>query len=651
MNLNTKRGLVGLSIALLLVAGSFGLEALRIHGTSRWQTGPGEGQSGGSDRHVPGGAGSLPGHVNLTEYWEITSSGNPHTACVGDVDNDGRDEVVVGYEAGTHSFRVYDAATKTTEWTQTGFTNYPRGVVLDDLNENGTMEVVVVTAGSYSPTNYLYAYNGFTRGLEWSTSIAGEAYDVAVKDVDADGHKEVVVASSGGLEVFDAITRVREYYNNTDPISSVELADLDGDGDVEIVEGSHHSASTHYVAVMDGVTRAYEGGVDLARSPNYDCIRVLDVDNDTELEVVVATTFLGTTSDITIFTNEWSTISNRTVSDDVRAIETLDFDFDGFVDLCYTTAGAGYAGEGYFLSNITGGLDGDPILAFANGGNGMTGVTSIVWADFSNDTRKDLIMLWEKGGTSGNATFNELHSLQLAAPVLEAPSPNPSQDGHVALDWSNVSGARWYDLYRHPSPITEVNASVTLVRTTTQNHTEDALGADGSYYYAVVARNTDNSSAVSNTEGVTVDMPGPATPVLVINDGDETTNDTRVTLKVTSAGATEACFSNNGTSWTAWEPFAESKVWWLADGEGEKTVFCRVRNATGEAGPSNDTIVLQFSNDTGTAGGNETDDDSGTSLDIPGVPPGLFLLVAGSAVGVLAWSRPRSGSGKKKPVA
>ncbi|OLS16113.1 MAG: hypothetical protein RBG13Loki_0246 [Promethearchaeota archaeon CR_4] len=53
------------------------------------------------------------------------------------------------------------------------------------------------------------------------------------------------------------------------------------------------------------------------------------------------------------------------------------------------------------------------------------------------------------------------------------------------------------------------------------------------------------------------------------------------------------CFSNNGTTYTAWESYALSKTWTFAGGAGNKTVYFKTRNTLGEAGPVTDSITYK----------------------------------------------------------
>ncbi len=79
---------------------------------------------------------------------------------------------------------------------------------------------------------------------------------------------------------------------------------------------------------------------------------------------------------------------------------------------------------------------------------------------------------------------------------------------------------------------------------------------------------------------------------VTINSGAAETNATGVTLSLSATGATEMCFSNDGATWSAWEPFATSKQWTLPDEAGAKIVYFKSRNGTIEAAtPVSDTIT------------------------------------------------------------
>ncbi|MFX0075469.1 MAG: hypothetical protein ACFE96_08510, partial [Candidatus Hermodarchaeota archaeon] len=126
-------------------------------------------------------------------------------------------------------------------------------------------------------------------------------------------------------------------------------------------------------------------------------------------------------------------------------------------------------------------------------------------------------------------------------------------------------------------------------------------GGDGSktVYYEV----KDNAGLVSQfTDTITLDATAP-TGSIIINDGDTWTNTTSVTLSLTygdaTSGVLEVRYSNDGSSWTAWEAAGATRAWTLASGDGTKTVYYEVKDNALLVSQFTDTIVLDTTTPTG----------------------------------------------------
>jgi hypothetical protein len=88
----------------------------------------------------------------------------------------------------------------------------------------------------------------------------------------------------------------------------------------------------------------------------------------------------------------------------------------------------------------------------------------------------------------------------------------------------------------------------------------------------------------------------PPSGSVLINGGAPFTNNIAVTLNLTAtddSGVLAAQFSQNGVSWTAWEPFVPARSWNLVSLDGTRSVFARFRDTYGNISPAvSDTIVL-----------------------------------------------------------
>lgn len=89
----------------------------------------------------------------------------------------------------------------------------------------------------------------------------------------------------------------------------------------------------------------------------------------------------------------------------------------------------------------------------------------------------------------------------------------------------------------------------------------------------------------------------PPTGSIVINSGAACAASTSVDLTLsasdTTSGVGSMCLSNDGLTWSSWEPYATSKSWTLAAGDGTKTVNVQFRDNTGLMSSSySDSIIL-----------------------------------------------------------
>ena len=122
--------------------------------------------------------------------------------------------------------------------------------------------------------------------------------------------------------------------------------------------------------------------------------------------------------------------------------------------------------------------------------------------------------------------------------------------------------------------------------------------APGSGSKTVYVQFKDNAGNISTsyTGAVVLDI-DPPTGSIVINGGAAHTANPNVTLTLsatdTGSGVSQMRFSNDGTSWSGWEPYATSKPWTLASGNGIKTVYVRYQDGAGNpSGSFSDTILL-----------------------------------------------------------
>jgi hypothetical protein len=136
-------------------------------------------------------------------------------------------------------------------WCQTGWYASP---AVADLDKDGQPEVIW---GSYD----VVALNGATGALKWRASSSNRVWpSIAVADLTGDGALEIVVGRSGDqLTVYNASGNALWMRNpfGSGEIRTLALADLENDGKIEIVVGRASGGSTRQLSVYshDGAVR------------------------------------------------------------------------------------------------------------------------------------------------------------------------------------------------------------------------------------------------------------------------------------------------------------------------------------------------------------------------------------------------------------
>jgi hypothetical protein len=204
----------------------------------------------------------------------------------------------------------------------------------------------------------------------------------------------------------------------------------------------------------------------------------------------------------------------------------------------------------------------------------------------------------------------DVHSLAVAdadttAPTTTAtPSPAPN-----AASWNNSNVNVTLSAADNPggSGVKQISYSAsgtqTIPSTTEPGDTASVptISAEGQTTITFSARdNATNTEFPQKSFTVKLDKTLP-TGSVTINGGDDFTNDAAVNLALTAddpppnSGVAQMRFSNDGTNWSGWEPFAASKSWSLAGGDGEKTVHVQFKDA---AGNESDTVQDSIGLDT-----------------------------------------------------
>lgn len=180
---------------------------------------------------------------------------------------------------------------------QSGFPANPtfkntRGVTLADLDNDGIEEIL------YGINNTLYAFKG-NGDILWQKQVSGTIIlPPTAVDLDGDGSIEIVL-NTGGVPAAGRVYLLDNEgndlpgwplnFNNSWMINAPTVADLDGDGIMEIISGQRVSSTVGLVHAlkMDGSPINENWPVEINATPAF-TPSVADMNGDGEMNIVIA---------------------------------------------------------------------------------------------------------------------------------------------------------------------------------------------------------------------------------------------------------------------------------------------------------------------------------------------------------------------------
>ncbi len=282
---------------------------------------------------------------------DFATGTNPQCVATGDLDGNGAiDLVVANYGSNTISvFRnistngTISFATKQDFATGSG----PNTVTIGDIDGDGRPDLVVSNKNSNTISVFKNNSTNGTISFEPKVdySVGGPAYHTSICDIDGDGRADLFVGNYNNGSVFHNIGTVgsitfapRIVINIMNSYTFDAMADLDGDKKPDLVAANDN---TNLIVIMRNTsipgTISFDYGIQLNTGISPNNISITDLDSDGKSDIVVTNSSSGSISVLrntsTVGSISMATHIDYVVNSSPYCVVTGDIDGDGKPDL------------------------------------------------------------------------------------------------------------------------------------------------------------------------------------------------------------------------------------------------------------------------------------------------------------------------------
>jgi|GEM_PF-1808406 len=331
---------------------------------------------------------------------------NPYAVAIGDIDGDGKpDLVAANYRSTSVSVFLNTGGNGTLSFaSKVDFTtgDNPSAIAIGDIDGDGKPDVIVT---NFSVNTVSVLRNTSSSGtLSFATKVdfsTGNApYSIAIGDVDGDGKLDLIVGNSASSSI--SVLRNTGSYGNPNFAAKVDftvgslpysigIGDIDGDSKPDLAIANYNSSTISVLQNTGSIGIVnFASKVDFATGPSPNSVVIGDIDGDDKPDLAVVNNAANT---ISVFCNTSTsgTISLASKVDfstgtNPKSVAISDIDGDGKADLAITN----YTSNSVSVLRNTASIG---TVSFSDKVDFSTGTTprAIAIGDVDGDGKPDLV--------------------------------------------------------------------------------------------------------------------------------------------------------------------------------------------------------------------------------------------------------------------
>ena len=189
-------------------------------------------------------------------------------------------------------------------------------------------------------------------------------------------------------------------------------------------------------------------------------------------------------------------------------------------------------------------------------------------------------------GTSGSTTrtCDVTATLPPAAPSLSSPGNGTAIDTLTpTFDWDDATGATQYTLQlATDNNFSNIVITKSPLESTATLDESEKLSYATNYYWRVRGSNAAGSGSWSQTWTFIAKQAAPKVTSVTVAGGASYTSSAGVQLTLNAQNSAEMSFSGDGVVWDNWESCQASKTYTVSGADGQKNIYIRVRDNSGD---------------------------------------------------------------------